>query len=356
MKTNQIIIWSIISMMLTSCFNHNYKMITHVNRDGSCRGEFHEIADSLNPTTSLYWNASGWEISQTDTLAEHYMSLKNRKNINVSKKFKSVEELSADTTRLWYCLIPKESLKKRFRWFYTYFAFTAVYPEVTNKGRVPMEKYLNKDEQKFYLQGDMSAYRGMNGFELKDVVDDIGDRFWGWYNRSLYEEYFDVIQQYADMDYRLQLPAMKDSLYSVHAKQLEDEFLMPDEICKWIDKFFATDHFSKLYAENRGEMNDILSERTKETDELIKYNIQYELTLPGKLITTNADWQNDETLVWKINMLKFLTDDYTLTAESRVVNVWAFVVTLLLIVFSAYCFLFESGCGRRQEKGGGKIS
>jgi hypothetical protein len=60
--------------------------------------------------------------------------------------------------------------------------------------------------------------------------------------------------------------------------------------------------------------------------------------MSGKLMATNSDLQTDGTLIWKINMLKFLADDYTLTAKSRTANIWAFVITLLLIVFSVYCF------------------
>ena len=36
-----------------------------------------------------------------------------------------------------------------------------------------MDQFLNRDEQKFYLQGDMTAYRGMNGAELKEELDGI---------------------------------------------------------------------------------------------------------------------------------------------------------------------------------------
>ena len=339
MKTNKIIILSIISVFLTSCFSENYRVITRVERNGSCRGEIYEISDSL---ISPRYHSSGWEIlSQTDTVVQNYMFPKNKNSIKLGKKFKSVEELSADTTRQRYCLTPRESLKKSFRWFYTYYVFTAVYPEVTDKGRVPIEKYLNKEEQKFYLQGDISAYCGMTGYELKMVLEDIETKFMTWYFLTIYEESFAIIMHYADMELRSELYAVKDSLYSINEKQITESMSSPvmiNEICEWLDKYFATNRFSEQYVEFGGEMDDMLSENSKETNELQKFNIQYELTLPGKLVATNANLQNDGNLVWKINMFKFLADDYMLTAESRTVNVWAFAVTLLLIVFSVVCF------------------
>ena len=341
MKTNKIIILIIISIAFTSCFSENYMIITKVERDGSFRREIKTVADSLSISLFPYNLTDGWEISQTDTILKEWSDKdKYKKNIKISKKFKSIEELSADFRHDLIFPSPNESLKKRFRWFYTYYAFTAIYPEITDKGRVPMDNYLNREEQKFYLQGDISTYRGMTGFELKtNILDGLETSFMKWYSRSMYEESFEIILQYVNADLRSQLFAIKDSLYSINIKQV-DYFKDPSisDICIILDKFFVTDHYSRLYYENGQEMNNILEGRTKVVDELQKFSIQYELALPGKLIATNADLQNDGSLVWKINMFKFLADDYMLTAESRVVNIWAFALTILLIAFSVACF------------------
>ena len=68
MKTSKIIILSMVTIALTSCATNQYRFVTHVERNGSCRAEFHEIADSLSPTAFSHWRSSGWEISQTDTV------------------------------------------------------------------------------------------------------------------------------------------------------------------------------------------------------------------------------------------------------------------------------------------------
>jgi len=343
MKSNKIIIWSIISVVLTSCMSENYRIITRVKRDGSCWREIHRVGSMTDSISDLFpYNLSaGWDISKTDTLVDTY-SLENKKvvkpNVKISKKFNSVDELSTGLRSDMIFPIAKESLKKRFRWFYTYYVFTAVYPEVTEKGRVPIEQYLNKDEQKFYLQGNISAYKGMNGWNLKEELEGIENRFMKWYQRSLYEESFDVILYYTEDAFRLKLPAIKDTLFSINEKQMKEQPSLRD-VNTLLDKYFSTNYFSDLYLEKGQEMDNMSEERVKVVNELLNYNIQYELTMPGKLMATNSDLQNDGALVWKVNMLKFLADDYTLTAESRAANTWAFVVTLLLIVFSGYCFI-----------------
>ena len=318
MKTSKIIIWSIISIVFSSCSTTNYRFITHVDRDGSCRREIHS-GDSFGLLP--YDLSSGWEISDT----------------MISKKFYSVDELSTGLDRDKIFPTPKEALKKRFRWFYTYYAFTAVYPEIKEKGSVPMEKYLNKAERKFFFQGDSSDYCGMNGIQLKEKLDDIETRATKWYTRSLYEEYFAVVLHYAKADFQSKLLAVKDTLYSIHEKEM-NALSSFNDVCTILDKHFSTVYFSDLYVENGQEMDNMCEERTKVINELVNYDIRYELTLPGKIIASNAYLQDNGTLAWEIDMFKFLADDFTLTAESRAVNVWAFVVTLLLVVFSVYCF------------------
>ena len=337
MKTNKFIILSIISIALTSCFSENYRIITQVNRDGSCQREILFKADSI-PEQFPYDISSGWKIDEKDTIVKKYLSEKTEKNFIISKKFNSVKELSDGLQHDRVFPTPKESLEKRFRWFYTCYAFTAVYPETTDKGRVPMDKYLSKARQKFYLQGDFSDYRGMNGYELKMELDVIETAFMKWYARSMYEECFDVILHYADNDDRSQLPAVKDTLYFLHEKKMGEEPRL-NEVCTALDLYFVTDRFSMLYAGNATEMDNMFEDRTKIIGILMEFNIRYELMLPGKIMTANTDLQNDGVLAWNVNLLRFLTDDYTLNAESRTANVWAFAVTLLLIVFSLYCFI-----------------
>ena len=48
-----------------------------------------------------------------------------------------------------------------FRWFYTYYIYTATYKELQDKGPVPLDNYLNKEEQMIWLQGNDDAFRGM---------------------------------------------------------------------------------------------------------------------------------------------------------------------------------------------------
>ena len=67
--------------------------------------------------------------------------------------------------------------------------------------------------------------------------------------------------------------------------------------------------------------------------------IQFELTMPGTLLSSNASLSTNNIMVWKIDGLRLLTGNYVLTAESRVINYWAFGLTLLIILATLGIFI-----------------
>ena len=64
--------------------------------------------------------------------------------------------------------------------------------------------------------------------------------------------------------------------------------------------------------------------------------ISYELVIPGEVINTNASIIKSDTLVWKVNEMRLLFDDYTLTAEYRVINSWAIIIVALLLIVAIW--------------------
>lgn len=67
-------------------------------------------------------------------------------------------------------------------------------------------------------------------------------------------------------------------------------------------------------------MMETLCEEKINIAEAFYHAIQFELTMPGRLLTSNAKVQKDSLVIWKIDGFRLLADDYVLTAESRVIN------------------------------------
>ena len=44
---------------------------------------------------------------------------------------------------------PQETLTKHFRWFYNYYTYTGIYPELADKGPVPLKNFLNESAKAY---------------------------------------------------------------------------------------------------------------------------------------------------------------------------------------------------------------
>ena len=111
-----------------------------------------------------------------------------------------------------------------------------------------------------------------------------------------------------------------------------------EEVCGMFDKACSTKYFSDLYKTNK-EMMDALCEEKINIAEVFYHAIQFELTMPGTLLSSNASLSTNNIMVWKIDGLRLLTGNYVLTAESRVINYWAFGLTLLIILATLGIFI-----------------
>jgi hypothetical protein len=55
--------------------------------------------------------------------------------------------------------------------------------------------------------------------------------------------------------------------------------------------------------------------------------------MPGKLTSTNGFIDSSQILIWPVKSDYFLTESYEMWAESRVPNAWAWIVSVLFLLF-----------------------
>jgi hypothetical protein len=125
----------------------------------------------------------------------------------------------------------------------------------------------------------------------------------------------------------------KDSIYKQYGKS---DSLLKGDFNEILDSYFKTKSFSK-------SLNDSIEKKLeKEFPDFMKLSemeLDYKLSMPGKIIETNAPFLANDTLTWKVNSDRFSFNDYVLAAESRKVNYWAFIVTGLLVFAAAASFM-----------------
>jgi hypothetical protein len=199
--------------------------------------------------------------------------------------------------------------------------------------KVSIDRYLSDAETRMWLQGDPDYFKGLNGIEIKERLDDVEKKFNQWMDINIYEIYYqeivDHIHLIDDPDItREKLLEVKDSIYKLHKK---DEDFMSEFNPKILDSTFHTNVFSGLFKKHE-EIERKIEQELSFIDHFDQH-INYQLIMPGKVIHTNARAIHGDTLFWKINAYRFALYDYKIKVTSRKNNVMTMIISAVFVLF-----------------------
>lgn len=344
MKTIKLISISLFLMLATSC--ESYQQVhTRINRNGSIEREVYADADSafmagnMESNPFLFIPDGSWEVTRYDSAFACVFWGKNVKfNVRAKKKFSSFESYINHTQAKedqQPMVLPREKLQPKFRWFYTYYTYSATYESLAQQLPVPLDFYLTKDEQQILLQGDTDAFEGMNGIEQYNRLDDIAERFEQWYQQCEFKITFDALCEHIsdseDSKYTSALPTIREDLFAMAKKKNKLGNITSTLIAELLDKHFKTDFFSAFLSNYDNEVEKRIEDKARLLT-LFENSLAFSIAMPGKVIETNATLRDGNSLLWKIDAYRFLAHDYVLQAQSRELNVWALALTLFLLI------------------------
>ncbi len=345
MKTNYLLITIALLTGMTSCATR-YRMVSRIDKDGTMYREVYAKADSAfmagdrSHSPFPFLTDGNWQTERLDSAHTcDFWGATEKLNVKTARHYPSVGgELFTLAPAYGYTrpvMVPHERLEKRFRWFYTYYTYTADYQKIAEKLPVPLGRYLSREEQQLWLQGNDAAFRGLNGIELNERLSAIEDKFAQWCDRSLYEVNWEILFRFAshrqDTLHTALLQQWKEKVYRQYqqeGKHWEQED--PRSTARLFDTICHTDFYARLYEANRAEMDALLEQKMKLAD-LLCQTVQFELAMPGKLLAANTPFVGRDSAVWKVDGFRIMADDYLLTATSRSINYWAFVITLFAV-------------------------
>ena len=340
MKKRKIALSAVAILAVVSC-GTDYRMVTTLERNGKVHREVYDFENHRIGTgkktmeNPFLFNISDWKVTHFDdtVVSYNFFGEKREFRMKISKDANSIEQYSQEIQcdeENQSLAAPKESLTKKFRWFYTYYSFKTVYKKLKYEIPVSIDDYLTKEEQMLWTQGDMSKLSLMNGYETNDYLSGINDKFTEWSARNCFEIGFAPIKK---LTTKYDLDADKEDIYKAVRKENDGLLdITPEAICEVLDSFYETAYFSQLSGSNK----KIFDEADAQFSFLnyIGNTISYELVIPGKLLKTNAPLTHSDTLTWKVDGIRLLFEDYTLTAEYRVANIWAFILSILMIIIA----------------------
>ncbi len=395
MKTFKPLLMLLTVWCLVSCTN-NTEMLTEIRPDGSSIRLFSGSADSafmtgdsaslarrfpvtVDSSWQVIWTYNSGEPNtlyplsprQYDSILSTYNPGEdpqksdigiNRKrhsafDVVITKKYRSVEEMSRNfrfgASHPWSRVKSTCSLEKRFGWFYTWYHFREVYPRIPTVHTLPIEDFMTDEQARFWFTGTPNLAQGMNGMEMREFVGELEDKYNDWLYKSLWSAHYDaMLEQYNRISNppvsRDSLATLRDALYSLGLKLSEDEDKSDPKVDMQLvlNHYFKTRVFSELWVED--DWMDSVQDTFEEQDVIYMADktFTYKLIMPGKITKSEGAVNHGDTLSWALTSVRMIPGDYVLEAHSKKANLWAFVVTGVVLIVAAASFLYRPRAGR----------
>ena len=233
-------------------------------------------------------------------------------------------------------LRPSENLDKRFRWFYTYYDYSAEFEGLKDMLPLPFEGYFTDEQLELFFRG-ANPPEGWNGVEMYCLLDDINQNFAKWHSDATYYVMCGIFKPYCTKQQIVALYTLKYRF--MEGMERENMFAMkPDEFEDRLATVLPESGFGNIYEDN-SEAIDQAYEKETEIIGCFETAFMYTVNLPGKYMAGNAVDSLGSSPTWKVDAYRLMAGDLKLIATSRQVNLWAFLVTfaaiaLLLQVFA----------------------
>ena len=376
MKTNRfLIIMAAAMLLMTSCSNDNERMLTIINEDGTCSREmtFHPDQETVMAPLNKPIQDNGlhfgsdwertWSIKgdsvrhacpmtqqQWDSLMNVWSKQEKPQMglMHVKRQYQNVSEMSDSLTSVVRHLFKATaSFDKHFKWFYTDYVYqeTLAITDIEQIFSVPLDRFVSTDTASYWFTGQPNLAEGLTGAEQKELLDAIEANISHWFNACTMA----FVYAYASLRYdevknppvsKEQYLALKDSIVMSPAVRNKDLFGDISQVSKIIKDFYHSDAYTPLFSDSK-EWEHVLDKKYKSYEYLMMMAPQLDYVMPGKVIDAGNGVVDGNVIHYKFSGERLIPHPYDITITSRVTNIWAFVVTILVILLAIGSFMYK---------------
>ena len=344
--------------LLSSC-QGDIEMLTIVNEDGSCMREIMVDADRSLLTTGksdnddprvariedgweLYWGYKGdstrfpipMSVDKYDSISREVgpsRAVKDTICVYARKEYASVEDMCAGSPMFFADEQAgvDGSLDKEFRWFYTDYVFTEKFSSVADYFSVPVTDYMSEEEASYWFAGTPDLYAGKPIWRYYELLEDLKEKADRWVFANLYYKLLSGIADRYDLvveppvskdEFVAQLRDVVKQLVSYYPSKLE--YATARSV---ISSHFGSDAYSPFINEDEWKKEELY-----DFGYLFLFYYDESIVMPGRVIDAGGGIYKDGVVTFTVDAGRFLLNDYEIRVVSRVVNVWAFIVTAAL--------------------------
>ena len=376
MKTNRFLtIVAAAVLLMTSCSNDDERMLTIINEDGTCSREMTFEPERETVTASLddpikdnglhfgsdwerTWSIKGDSVRhacpmtelQWDSLRSVFAKQKepNKILMHTKRKYQNVNEMSDSLTQaVRHLFKATASLDKHFKWFYTDYTYkeTLAITNIEQIFPIPLDRFVSADSASYWFTGEPNLAAGLTGAEQKELLDGIEAQISHWLNAcTISFVYAHVWGHYSKVKNppvsREQFLDLKDSIVMSPAVAQMDLFDNIGQVSNIIRDFYHSDAYTPLFSDST-RWERLLEREYKSYGNLVTMKPTLDYVMPGKVIDAGNGVVEDNVVHYKFSGERLIPHPYDVTITSRVTNVWAFVVTALVVLLAIGCLFYR---------------
>lgn len=333
------LIWMTIAMLLNGC-EQTVSISTTVHTDGSLDRVvvLHE-SDSSAATENMLGisEETGWDVTLEPDLKSTETDNKPDVNVTFRKHFASVEdanrEMDSGNDTLFHIA---STFKKQNRWFYTYLEYRDTYRSLNRFTTLPEKEYFTEEDFAFIdrLPAEGKPITKADSIYLSRLDEKIFDLYGA---RSIFEEFYTHLQESmrehnAPSNWEDTLTAKKEAVFQRFVADGGEDGLL-----SLFDGLKIP--FPPAVRESVQQKAAEIEKRTNFISTAYSGEYVHSVTLPWAVVESNADSVAGNTLLWYPPVIKFLLNDYTMSATSRKMNLWAVVVSAVIVCITLWLFL-----------------
>jgi hypothetical protein len=228
---------------------------------------------------------------------------------------------------------------RKFRWFHTVYRFSEDIGSIMLYGS-PVEDYLNKLETEFFYLPDDIADERKNSADstfYRSLEDSIEYKKLIWMANSGYSEWKNEFKNLSSnkpeidkvfISLNAEEDEIKNRIFETLNDTIDDDI---DSVFFLIIQNYLTDEQFEFFKTEIDSSFEIVGKKFEKSMEFQDYSVRFKM--PGTLLTTNGFPGKDGEILFKVKNEFFLTQPYSMWAESRITNNWAWVASGIFLLF-----------------------
>jgi hypothetical protein len=107
-----------------------------------------------------------------------------------------------------------------------------------------------------------------------------------------------------------------------------------------LQAFFHSDAYNNFFDDETTLGKGLTDELSKQLN-IFWFNVPYTLSIPGTVVDAGTGVCRDGIVYYAFTGERLIPHDYVISATSRITNIWAYIVTFLIIALAIGSFFYR---------------